>query len=133
MEAESRFRRHLFGERTGGVSRVRRRAPYRASSETARPGEGGPLPQLFQRMKRRHVVATSAEARPVHSRKVPLWRGTQLAATVLAFALALPTEIRAQASGRATITGVVTASSSGAPILGVTVSIPGTPFPGEHR
>src|ERR1043166_8868755 len=50
---------------------------------------------------------------------------------LLATAIAAP--VRAQvspetSSGRATITGVVKDATSGAPVLGVTVSIPGTTF-----
>ena len=53
-------------------------------------------------------------------------RHTLAALAVLGFAL--PALAQAPAAGRATITGVVTASTNGAPILGVTVDIPNTPF-----
>ncbi len=55
-------------------------------------------------------------------------RAIQCAAALIVFGFALPALTQEPAAGRATITGVVTAGTSGNPILGVTVSIPETPF-----
>src|SRR5579863_3981867 len=87
-----------------------------------------PLSKRSRPMKRCNQQAHFPDARIAIRRHLLRRRVALFAAVVLATCFAQPLFAQATTSGRATINGVVSSSANGNPIIGVTVSIPDTPF-----